>query len=168
MGPLIGHKEFVMELTYSPDGRYIVSGSWDKSIIVWDSKTGEKLFGPLFAHSDAVLSVAFDPAGERFVTSSEDCTVTIWDANTFTPIHKNLRAHGDAVASVQYILDGRFILSSSYDQTVKVWDPKTGRVISEPGNHDWEVWKTTFSHDGRWAASVGRDFQVRIWEIREL
>ena len=54
LGPLDGHISGVWTVTYTPDGRHILSESGVNSIIVWDSTTGQIIFGPFTAHSDAV------------------------------------------------------------------------------------------------------------------
>ena len=166
--PSKGHTDTIQTVAYSPDGRRILSGSLDKTIIVWDSATGEILFGPFAAHSSTVRSISFHPSGEAFVTSSNDKTITIWDANTFESITKSLHLHADRVTSVQYSRDGRFILSASDDGTLRVWDVKRGRVASNSVENGCSVRSAAFSPDGRWVASGGKDGVVRIWEFCEM
>ena len=68
-------------MAFSPDGRRIVSGSYDKTVKVWDAATGQETL-TLKGHSMAVTSVAFSPDGRRIVSGSEDGTVKVWDAAT--------------------------------------------------------------------------------------
>ena len=69
-------------LNYSPDGRYIISGSSDKTIRIWDAETGSSIGKPLEAHTDSVWSVACSPEGRHIISGSSDKTIRIWDANT--------------------------------------------------------------------------------------
>ena len=62
-----------------PDSRYVISGSADNTIRVWDVETGESVCDPLKGHSNWVFSVAFSPDGQRIVSSSYDKTIRVWD-----------------------------------------------------------------------------------------
>ena len=80
--PLHGHTSSVHSVAFSPDGRHIVSGSWDKTIQLWDVQTGSQVGNPLQQHTSTVHSVAFSPDGRHFVSGSEDTTIQVWDAQT--------------------------------------------------------------------------------------
>ncbi|KPA10419.1 hypothetical protein MHK_009379 [Candidatus Magnetomorum sp. HK-1] len=155
----VGHSENVNSVSYSPDGRRIVSGSDDNTVKIWNAETG-KLIRSLTGHSSSVRSVSFSPDGRRIVSGSSDKTVKIWDAETGKLI-RSLTGHSSDVWSVSFSPDGRRIVSGSYDKTVKIWDAKTGNQLMTfyllPGN-EWLAWKPgkvfyNSSHQGdEWAA----------------
>jgi WD40 repeat protein len=66
---LKGHNSGVCTVAFSPDGKRLVSGSWDKTVKVWDALTGQETF-TLQGHTDAVVSVAFSPDGKRHASAS--------------------------------------------------------------------------------------------------
>jgi WD40 repeat protein len=66
-------------VSFSPDGRRIVSGSDDDTLKVWDAETGQEML-TLEGHSDWVRSVSFSPDGRRIVSGSDDNTLKVWDA----------------------------------------------------------------------------------------
>src|SRR5438128_1972801 len=70
----------VSSVAFSPDGRHIVSGSFDKTIQVWDAQTGGQVGNPLQGHTDLVHSVALSPDGRHIVSASNDITIQFWDA----------------------------------------------------------------------------------------
>ena len=62
------HDDIVMSVAFSPDGKYVVSGSWDDTARVWEAATGEEV--ARMTHDDAVYSVAFSPDGKYVVSGS--------------------------------------------------------------------------------------------------
>ncbi|NJM28394.1 MAG: WD40 repeat domain-containing protein [Pseudanabaena sp. RU_4_16] len=143
-----------------------VSGSSDRTVRIWDAKTGEPIGKPLTGHDGLVTSVAFSPNGERIVSGSDDKTVWIWDANTGLQIRNPLKGHGAAVTSVAFSKDGERIVSGSRDQTVRIWGGSTGAPIGKPlAGHEAEVLSVAFSPDSQRIVSGSRDQRVRIWDI---
>jgi WD40 repeat protein len=80
LGPLKGHSGPVRSVAFSKDGRYIVSGGEDNTILVWDAETGAVVVGPLEGHTGVVNSVAFSQDSELIVSGSTDQTVRVWNA----------------------------------------------------------------------------------------
>jgi WD40 repeat protein len=79
-GPFQGHTDMVTSVSFSPDGRHIVSGSDDNTIRVWDAETGETVSGTFQGYTDWVTSVGFSPDGRHIVSSSHDITVKVLKA----------------------------------------------------------------------------------------
>lgn len=80
---LRGHTEAVKFVSFSPDGKRIVSASWDKTIRIWDAETGRQIGQPLEGHLDVVNSASFSPDGKWIVSASSDGTIRIW---SFPPL----------------------------------------------------------------------------------
>ena len=79
--PLKFHSKGITSLCFSPDNTKIVTGSFDKLAIIWDSKSGEKII-EIKGHSERITSVSFSPDGTRIVTASVDRLAMIWDAKS--------------------------------------------------------------------------------------
>src|SRR5579885_2140911 len=77
---LLGHTYWVTSVCYSPNGQQIVSGSWDKSIRIWDVTNGQ-LIHTLNGHTHYVTSVCYSPNGQQIVSGSADNSIRIWDAS---------------------------------------------------------------------------------------
>jgi hypothetical protein len=73
----------VTSAAFSPDGAYVVTGSYDKTAKIWDASTGAEKRN-LAGHSDGVFSAAFSPDGAYVVTGSGDSTAKIWFLGTIT------------------------------------------------------------------------------------
>ena len=79
---LQGHTNWVTSVAFSPDGKYIVSGSYDGTMRIWDAQTEKLVLDPFEGHTDQVTSVAFSPDGKYIVSGSHDKTIRMWDAQT--------------------------------------------------------------------------------------
>src|SRR5207237_710633 len=78
---LQGHRGFVTSCAVSPQGDWLVSASHDKTLKLWDSRTGAEL-RTLQGHTDMVTACAVSPDGTWFISASHDETLKLWDART--------------------------------------------------------------------------------------
>ena len=137
---LQGHSGRVTSVAFSRDGSKIISGSFDKTIRVWDASTGIELLRPLQGHDDSILSVAFSPDGSKIISGSQDNTIRVWDASTGAEMLPPLRCHNNWIRSVAISPDGSKIISGSSEKTVRVWDASTGTEILPPlQGHDGNI-----------------------------
>ena len=113
-----GHTMAVMSVSYSPNGVCIVTGSWDKTIRIWDAESGAVVGEPLMGHNWGVYSVAYSPDGHHIISGSYNHTIRIWDAKTGAAVSDPLKEHTLAVLSVAYSPDGHHIISRSFSYTI--------------------------------------------------
>ncbi|PPQ90302.1 hypothetical protein CVT25_013271 [Psilocybe cyanescens] len=166
-GVLNGHSSHVSSVAFSPDGKYIVSGSYDNTVRLWDAETGELVQPPLEGHENSVLSVAFSPDGKLIVSGSHDKTIRLWDATTGELVQPPFEGHDSLVTSVAFSPDGKHITSGSYDKTIQLWNAKTAKLVHPPfEGHDAPVLCVAFSPDGKYIVSGSHDKTIRLWNAK--
>ncbi|KAK7015389.1 WD40 repeat-like protein [Favolaschia claudopus] len=112
------HSSSVTSVAFSSDGTRVVFGS-DRTVHIWDLKTGTTAASPLNAQ---ISSVAFAPDGTRVAAGSFDCTVCVCDSRTGVVIAGPFEGHSDWVNTVAFSPDGIYVVSGSHDGTVRIWD----------------------------------------------
>ncbi|KAK8170785.1 WD40-repeat-containing domain protein [Phyllosticta citrichinensis] len=117
--PYEQHKECVYTIQHS--AKYVVSGSRDKTIRIWDLETQRLVVAPLTGHDASVLCLQFDerPEHDLVVSGGSDCHVIVWRFSTGQMIKKLERAHGESVLNLRF--DDRYLVTCSKDKTIKVW-----------------------------------------------
>jgi WD40 repeat protein len=79
---LKGHSGCVNTIGFSPDGTRVITGSEDRTVKLWDTKTGAEVL-TLKGHTESVQTASFSADGTRIVTGSADYTAVIWDSRPY-------------------------------------------------------------------------------------
>lgn len=122
---LAGHTNSVFSLTYSPCGRYLLSGSRDAHLRIWDTAAGYALQQSIVAHMYTINHIAYSPNGKWFITCSKDKSIKLWEAATFTLRKVIDRArhagHGTSVNKLLWLNNNQFVAASD-DRTLSIWE----------------------------------------------
>jgi len=157
------HDAPVYSAAFSPDGRTVLSGLGDGTLILWDIESGTEI-RRFAGHAVRVWSVAISPDGRTALSASADATLILWDIKSGREIQRFI-GHTDDVLGVAFSPDGRTALSGSKDHTVILWDVKSGEIIRRlKGHTDW-VWSVDFGPDGRTALSCSEDDSLILWDV---
>jgi predicted NACHT family NTPase len=152
----------IAAIAVSPRGQLLATGSWDKTIQLWDLATGawRKTWT---GHRGQVLCLDFSPDGETLVSGSADTSVKLWNVDR-GEVTRTLEGHSSAVHDVAFSPDGRIVASASGDRTVRLWYLDwTKRTETLP--HDSPVTSLAFAPDGCTLASASGN-RVRLWQTR--
>jgi WD40 repeat protein len=148
---------------FSPDGRTIVTASWNRHAGVWNANTGARLMEPL-RHSDPVRSARFSSDGRKIVTASKDKTARIWDAQTGFPLTDPLE-HTNEIEGAEFSPDGRWVLTFSTLNVARIWDARTGLASSMEFLYGGGTTDAHFSADGQRVVTGSATGTGRIWDV---
>jgi len=162
-----GHNDIVYSVAFSNDGRYILSGSSDNTLKIWD--TSGQCIRTFTGHNDVVSSVAFSPDGKYAISGSFDSTIKLWDISTGGCI-RTYEGHSDIIISVAISQDGKHILTGSRDHTIKLWDINRSNCLRTFTGQNSMVSSVAFCPDGKHILSCGGmvccgDSSLKLWEI---
>jgi WD40 repeat protein/DNA-binding SARP family transcriptional activator len=157
---LVGHTRGVTGVTFSADGRHLVTGSYDGTVREWAADTGR--VQRTVDLGEVVLGVATtDTGGWIAVSSTGDGTVGIWDGETLERRH-TLRGTARRFPSVAFGPGGRLVTGSE-EGTAKVWDGGTGQLLAALP-HGSPMGQIAVSPDGNRVTTAGDDGTVRLWD----
>jgi WD40 repeat protein len=155
------HEGNITCISFSPDGKSILTGSQDSTVCLWDLQGNRlQLFKGL---GDEVRSVAFSPDGKSILTGSGDKTARLWD------LHGNqlqkFTGHRGIIYSVTFSPDGKTILTGSMDKTARLWDLH-GNELQAFNGHGDIISSVAFSGDGKSILTGSNDKTARLWDLK--
>ena len=177
---LIGHRDSVNSVAFSPDG-LLASGSGTHSMLVdgvhtsngdntirlWDIKT-RKLIKILEGHSSLIESITFSPNGKIIASGSYDGRIKLWNVQTGEQIRSlENSSPSSGIMSVAFSPDGEKIVSGNNENTISLWDCETGRLLKtfREGDGNIIIYSVTFSIDGKTIISASSFGTISSWSV---
>ncbi|QQS40520.1 MAG: WD40 repeat domain-containing protein [Acidobacteriota bacterium] len=157
-----GHDNYADTVAFSPDGGQLVSGSWDKTVRIWDVRTGT-LKRVLSGLVNQVLSYAIAPNGKYLAVGGET-GLTVRD-QTISHNTRQLAGHLRPVIALAFSPDSEVLASGSQDGSIGIWDIGTGSFRHRlTGHTDW-VTSVAYSEEGKRLVSADKDGNVKVWDL---
>lgn len=153
----------VASVSYSPDGKRIVTGSWDNTARIWNAETGRAELKLIGGHQGYVNSALFSPDGRFVLTASDDRTAKLWDSQT-GKVLQTYAGHGGPVYAASFSPNGEFVVTASEDKIARIWKTETGALVHELKGHAWGVLCAAFSADGKRVITGSDDNFAKVWD----
>ncbi|MBI1346898.1 protein kinase [bacterium] len=160
---------------YSPDGRWIVTGSWDNSAKIWNAESGLAVVKLDGAHQGFVNSAVFSPDGQYVLTASDDGTAKLWqvvlpadnnpEMSASATVVRTFTGHTDRVRTAIFSPQGDAVLTTSDDKTARLMALADGKLLQEFTGHEWSVLSADFSPDGRFLITGSEDNSAKVWNV---
>ena len=166
-----GHTDILYDAEFSPDGRWLATCGYDRTIVLWNAHTGQKRH-QLTGHNGAVYDIGFSPDSRFLVSGSADDTCKVWrveDAVRLDTLPQPLKE----VYCCTFSPDGKTIVAGGADNNLRVW-----KFVSQEGSkinpmvvarfaHEGPVQRIAFNEDGTRLFSVGNDLTVKLWDTSD-
>lgn len=160
---LVGHSGPVYGLSFSPDNKYLVSCSEDKTARLWSTQTFSNLV-VYKGHNSPVWDVDFGPFGFYFATASHDRTARIWSCDHINPL-RIFAGHLSDVDTVKFHPNAKYLVTGSSDRTSRLWDVQKGACVRVFTGHTGSIKTVAVSPNGHLMASAGEDKSIMLWDL---
>lgn len=160
LGTLTGHRGGVWAMRLIPEANTLITGSTDRSVLVWDLGT-QAMRHQMLGHVSTIRCL--EVWREYAVSGSRDGTLRIWNWHTGELLSHVARAHEVSVRCMALLGDTGLLLSGSYDTTCALWDIRSGRLVQRFTGHADKIYAVACDPARRRVFSAAMDGTVRMW-----
>ena len=166
------HRDILYDAEFSPDGETIATAGYDRTIQIWNAKTG-KFLHKIEGHNGAVFDIAFSPDSTLIASASADETGKIWQVADGERLDTLNQPKGEQFR-IAFTPDGKFIVATGGDNKIRLWrllsrtHPRINPVIQARFAHEEAVNEMALSRDGKWLATASADRSIKIWSLPGL
>jgi WD40 repeat protein len=159
---LSGHTSQVTAVAWSPDGREIASASWDATIRIWDTTTGEQV--RIIQGDDQFIALDWSPDGHLLAATVWDSPILLYDSAT-TQKMGELGAGDSSTTRLAWSPDGALLASADNEQpsTIRLWNVAEQTETAVLQGHTEEITNLTWSTDSSRLISSSLDSTARVW-----
>ena len=156
--------EGIRAICISSDGQRVIIGSFDNSVGVYNSHTGDKIF-KLIGHSESVTSIASSSNDQFIVSGSADSCGIIWDANKGICLYR-LVGHKKDISAVKISSDSLRIFTGSFDKCVFIWGANSGLLMRKFCECQEKITSIDLSVDDSLLAVSGSGRYSYLWNTK--
>jgi len=161
------YKDGVSCITITPDDKWIVSGSHDKSIKVFDIEQKKEVFHIPNAHEFSIRSLLVTSDNKLIISASTDRSIKIWNVQTQSNVYTFQNIHNDGIVSMAFVPQTNFIISGSLDESLKMIDVSLRKEIHCFKDQVYgQVSTVTVSHDGKFAFAGLMDGSIFMLDLK--
>jgi WD40 repeat protein len=157
------HREGVLCVDISWDGRTIVSGGMDDVTCIWDPLTGQ-LVGLLRGHEDWVRAVCISADGSLILSGSKDGTARLWQRSDGRNL-QTFKGHEGEIYGVAMSTDFRYGATGGDDRKLRIWDLRSGDLVRTLQGHKNRITSVALNYNGSRVLTGSVDRTVRLWDV---
>jgi WD40 repeat protein len=176
-----GHKAQTWDIMFTSNGHHLISASEDKTIRVWDVKTGEnaqtlrgqiqrgkagKIYAAALSPDDRYLAVAGIMANYTGNNIQEVGKIRLIDLRSGEMV-RLLKGHRENTLGLAFSLNGELLISGSFGGIARIWDVKTGETLHVLKGHSKAITAVAFSPDGGRVVTGSHDGTLKLWDTVE-
>jgi guanine nucleotide-binding protein subunit beta-2-like 1 protein len=169
---LTGHSHFVTDLTISNDNTFVISSSWDKTMRLWDLRSG-RCVRQFIGHDKEVLTTAFSADNRQIFSGGADKQMNLWntlaECKMTSKQNNNQNDHKDWVSKVRFSQSAKtsYYASVGWDGRLKIWNG-IFKLHASIKAHDSFINALAIARNGMYIATGGKDQIVKIWDYCDL
>lgn len=148
---------------FSADGKFLALGKGDRTVVLADTQTGEKL-NTLENRTGGFYGAAFSSDRRWLASAGVDNTIKLWDLQTGQGLPP-LEGHTGYVTSVVFHPDNERLISASIDRTIRIWNAETGKTLDTLTGHTGNVGSIAVGTGGKLLVSGSADETIRLWDL---
>ena len=166
-----GHADSIYCAALSPDGQTLATGSYDRSVVLWELASGRVLH-TLTGHNGAIYDLDFDPSGQVLATASADQTVKLWHVASGQRLDTLGQPEGEQ-RCVRFSPDGQTLVAAGADKQIRQWRlvahdrPAINPLLVARFAHEADIVQLAFDTTGKlFSASI--DLTIKAWDARQI
>jgi WD40 repeat protein len=165
---LQGHTELVYSVCFTPDGKQLVSGAFDKAVNLWDVASGKELksFAGAAGHQDIILCTTINSAGTLIASSGKDNSIKLWEIPG-KALMREFAGSAAPLGPMNVSPDGAKLASLSVDGSIRLWESKDGKALPVIAGLGKPLQSLAMSANNQMLAAGAADGTIGLWNLSD-